>query len=136
MKIIICNILLFLVYLNCTLSICCAMDRESLIFKNTYMTNLDIALELAKDKQQNVVLVCSASWCKFCNNLKEDLPTISGFDNKIICIIDIDEYKKISKKYRIKSLPTSIILKHNGQEISRITGYDKKKYEKWLEINK
>ena len=101
-------------------------------FENAYVTDLDLALRLSKDTKQNVVLIFSANWCGFCKVLKSDLPTINGFDNKIICILDSDKQKKLARQFKAKSLPTSIMLNPNGQEISRISGYDKTSYEKWL----
>lgn len=105
-------------------------------YDNAYVTDLDLALRLSKDTKQNVVLIFSASWCGFCKTLKNDLPIIKGFDNKIICIIDADKEKKLARQLKAKSLPTSILLNNEGQELSRIVGYEKGSYTKWLENNK
>lgn len=99
---------------------------------NAYVTDLDLALRLSKDTKQNVVLIFSADWCGFCKVLKGDLPTIDGFDDKIICILDSHKEKKLTRQFKAKSLPTSIMLNPNGQEVSRISGYNKVSYEKWL----
>lgn len=98
----------------------------------SYVTDLDLALSLSKETKQNVVLIFSASWCVHCNNLKNDLNNIDGFDNKIICILDSDKEKKLSRQFKVKSLPTSILLNSNGQEVSRLSGYNKTSYQKWL----
>lgn len=98
----------------------------------SYVTDLDLALSLSKETKQNVVLIFSASWCVHCNNLKNDLANIEGFDNKIICILDSDKEKKLSRQFKAKSLPTSILLNSSGQEISRLSGYNKASYQKWL----
>lgn len=99
---------------------------------HAYVTDLDLALRLSKDTKQNVVLIFSASWCGFCKTLKKDLPTIKEFDNKIICILDTDEEPKLAKKFKIKSLPTSIILNSDGEELTRMMGYEKVPYSNWL----
>lgn len=100
---------------------------------NAYVTDLNLALRLSKETKQQVVVIFSASWCNFCNLLKRDLPNLSGFDNKIICILDTDVEKKLARKFKVKTWPTSVILNHNGEEISRITGYNKVQYSEWLE---
>lgn len=105
---------------------------SSATLDNAFVTDLDLALRLSKDTKQNIVLIFSADWCGFCKVLKRDLPTIEGFDNKIICILDSDKEKRLAKQFKAKSLPTSIMLNPNGQEISRISGYNKVSYEKWL----
>lgn len=103
---------------------------------NAYVTDLDLALKLSKETKQNIVLIFSTNWCNYCKILKKDLPDIKEFDNKIICILDSDVEKKLSRKFKAKSLPTSIMLDSDGNEISRISGYDKASYAKWLESKK
>lgn len=136
MKKIFFSILYFIILVNYFPDKCYTSDSIVNKSQNTYVTDLDIAFELAEEEDKKIIVIFSASWCGFCDNLKKDLPDLSGFDNTIICILDIDEYKRTSRKYKIRSLPTSIVLKSKGEEISRIVGYDKKTYEKWLENNK
>jgi thioredoxin-like negative regulator of GroEL len=99
---------------------------------NAYVTDYNIALMLSKDTKQNIIVIFSASWCEACKILKNDLPSIEGFDNKIICILDIDDNKHLSKQFKIKSLPTSILVDSSSIEKSRLIGYKKDKYEEWL----
>lgn len=103
---------------------------------NGYVTDLDLALKLSKETKQNVVLIFSASWCGYCNNLKRDLSDIKGFENKIICIVDSDANKKLSRQFKVKSLPTSVMIDIDGEEFARIVGYDKNSYETWLKSDK
>lgn len=101
---------------------------------HAYVTDLELALKLSKQTKQKVVVIFSASWCSFCKILKNDMPYLSGFDNKIICILDVDQEKKLAKKFKTKSLPTSIKLNEDGEELDRIIGYEKIPYSKWLEL--
>jgi thioredoxin-like negative regulator of GroEL len=103
---------------------------------NAYVTDLDLALQLSKETKQNIVIIFSADWCGACKNLKNDLPTIAGFDNKLICILDVDEERKLARQFKIKNLPTSIILDSDGDEQSRLIGYEKDKYQEWLKSHK
>lgn len=99
---------------------------------NAFVTDLDLALKLSKETNQELVIIFSASWCGYCKTLKNDLATIKHFDNKIICIIDIDSNKKIARQFKVKNLPTSVMLNPEGQEITRNVGYEKPSYEEWL----
>ena len=101
-------------------------------FTNAYVTDLNVALRLSKETKQKVVVVFSADWCGYCNSLKKDLINLKGFENKILCIIDVDDAKKLARQYKAKTLPTSVILDENGNETDRISGYEKSSYQKWL----
>lgn len=103
---------------------------------NSYVTDLNVALKLSRETQQKIVLIFSADWCGHCRDLKRDFSSIKEFDNKIVCILDSDVEKKLSRQFKAKSLPTSIMLNTNGEEIARITGYDKASYSKWLGVQK
>lgn len=103
---------------------------------NGYVTDIDLALRLSKETKQETLVIFSASWCKFCETLKEDIGIIKNLDNKIICILDVDNEKKLSRQFKIRNLPTSVILSASGNEIARIIGYDKKTYQEWIDSNK
>lgn len=97
-----------------------------------YVTDFNLALNLSKETGQDVLLIFSASWCQFCQNLKNDLSILNHLENKIICVVDADEEKKLSKKFKIKTLPSSFILNKNGETISSHTGYKFDSYNDWL----
>lgn len=100
---------------------------------NVYVTDLNVATKLGKETKQKIVVIFSASWCGHCTNLKNDFPQIKEFDNKIVCILDSDVEKKLARQFKIRTLPTSIMLDFEGNEINRITGYQKEPYKKWLQ---
>ena len=102
-------------------------------YTNAYVTDLDIAIKLSKETKQNIVIVFSAEWCGYCSSLKKDLIDLAGLENKILCIIDTDSDKKLTRQYKIKNLPTSVLINSNEEELSRRSGYEKKTYEKWLQ---
>lgn len=85
-------------------------------------------------QENKTILIFSADWCGACKNLKKDLDNIdtSGFN---VEIINVDKNKELKKDFKIKSLPTSVIL-IGKEEISRKIGYNKKEYEKWIENNR
>jgi thioredoxin 1 len=77
-------------------------------------------------KCKKVLLIFSASWCKFCHEAKQDMdmdPILSEMiKNYEIVEIDFDLDKDIVTGYNIKSIPTFILF-DDGKEISRKTGY-------------
>lgn len=105
------------------------------ITQNTYVTDLDVAISLSQDTQQNILLIFSADWCGPCKELKKDLVNFKNLDNKIICILDTDTNKKLARKFGIRSLPTSILLDNELTEYDRIIGYDKELFHRWIESN-
>lgn len=100
---------------------------------NAYVTDLNLALRLSKETKQKLVLIFGADWCGPCVSLKKDLIDLQGFDSKIICILDFDSNKKDVKLFRVKNVPTSIIIDIDEKEIARLSGYDKDSYQKWLQ---
>ena len=99
---------------------------------NTYVTDYNIGRELSSDTGLKLVVIFSSEWCINCQNLKNDLPSIRNFDNKIICVLEVEENKDLSEKFKVKNLPTSIVLDASGKEVSKIIGYNKLSYENWL----
>lgn len=95
------------------------------VFVNSY--------EQAIESEKNVLLVFSTDWCGYCSKLKKDFNKLD-FSDYVVCVIDAEKDVVISKKYKINSYPTSVIL-NNKKEVSRKTGYSKD-YNFWLEKNR
>lgn len=93
------------------------------------------AKELAKSYNKKLVIVFGADWCPYCRDLKKDVKNISGFSNYIVCFIDTDKEKELVKNFRVRSLPTSVIIDTSEQELARKTGYKNKDYNEWLTTN-
>lgn len=127
------HILVYLLLFLCVLhnqNVCLA---QNIIQQNVaYVEDLSLALKLSKDTGQKVLLVFSADWCAYCSNLKNDLSKLDNLDNKIICILDTDSHTKLSKKFKVKTLPMSFILDSDGNSLFYIKGYDFNSYNEWL----
>lgn len=104
------------------------------LIKNIYYDEYDKCKELSKKYNKKLVLVFGADWCPYCRVLKKDINNIS-FKKYIVCIIDTDKNKELVQKYRIKGLPTSIIIDHKETELARKTGYKQSDYNQWLDSN-
>lgn len=79
----------------------------------------------------NVVLQMGSSWCNPCNQAKRYVKSIGAEDK--IAYIDVEENEALVSEYKIKNLPTFILLDFDGKEVERFTGFDKTKIDALLE---
>lgn len=104
--------------------------------KNIYYEEYDKCKELSKQYQRKLVLIFGADWCPYCRDLKKDASTITEFNNYIVCFIDTDKNKNLVEKYRVRGLPTSVIINDQEEELDRKAGYKKASYNEWLKNSK
>jgi thioredoxin 1 len=64
-----------------------------------------------------------AGWCNPCKMVKLD-GLSQEFPNIEFKTIDVDDFPDLAKQYKIKSLPTIIVL-FNDTEVDRIVGVEK-----------
>ena len=62
----------------------------------------------------------SATWCGPCKTFKPIMNEISG-EGYSVQFIDIDQSQDLAAKYRVRSVPTTVI-EENGIEVDRIVG--------------
>ena len=94
----------------------------------------DLSLKKALEDHKNLVIIFTAEWCGYCKSLKKDLSNLVG-DRYEICIVDIDakENKELSDHFKVKLVPTSVMVDpKDNKEIKRVEGYLKDKYINWL----
>ena len=74
-------------------------------------------------KYDRVIIDCWAPWCIYCKNIEPIFNSLSieMNDKYQFCKLNVDDNKKISKKYNIKTIPRILIFK-NGEFIDRIVG--------------
>jgi len=94
----------------------------------TWQTNLDSALQDAKNTNKPIFIDFYADWCSYCKELNESTlsdPNVKKKLNQDYVKVDIntDQNPDLSSRYKIYSLPTLVILNSNGQEIKRQEGY-------------
>jgi thiol:disulfide interchange protein DsbD len=91
-------------------------------------TNLDSALQEAKNTNKSVFVDFHADWCAYCQKMDEGTYTDSQVKEKltqdyVLVKVNVDENQNLSSKYQAYSLPTMVILDSDGNEIKRIIGY-------------
>ena len=81
-------------------------------------------------EHKNTILQASASWCNPCQQAKRYVKSIGAEDK--IAYIDVEENEALVSEYKIRNLPTFILLDFDGKEVSRFVGFDKNKIDEML----
>ena len=89
-------------------------------------------LEIFMSEHKNIILQASASWCSPCQQAKRYIKSIKAEDK--IAYIDVEENEALVSEYKIKNLPTFILLDFDGKEVERFTGFDKVKIDRLLSV--
>ena len=82
-------------------------------------------------EHKNIILQASASFCSPCQQAKRYIKSI-GAEDKVV-YIDVEANEALVSLYKIKNLPTFILLDFDGKEVERFVGFDKVKIDKMLE---
>jgi len=63
-----------------------------------------------------------STWCQPCKAFAPKVATLDDeFDNVDFISIDIDQVPTLARKYKVRSLPTLLLIE-NGKELNRIEG--------------
>ena len=101
---------------------------------NIVYDDLNKSIELASKYNKKVLIIFGADWCPYCKTLKKDISTLF-IQKYIVSIIDIDKNSGIVDEFKIKGLPTSVVIDSAKKELARKIGYKKEEYENWLKQN-
>ena len=82
-------------------------------------------------EHKNMILQFSASFCSPCQQAKRYVKSIEAEDK--IIYVDVEENEALVAEYKIKNLPTFILLDFDGKEVERFVGFDKVKIDNMLE---
>ena len=70
-------------------------------------------------KGKNIFVKFFAPWCGHCKRLAPTWEEIGDADNGVtVAKVDVTEQNALAKRFGIKSLPTLILFKENGEEIT------------------
>ena len=89
--------------------------------------DLDTALANARTSHRKVVVGFSATWCKPCTKLKDDVlskeavsQALAGYER---VLVDIDRHPELATRYQVNGTPTVMVLNADGTPIKREVGY-------------
>ena len=88
-------------------------------------------MEWVMVQRTNIILQVSASFCNPCQQAKRYIKSIKAEDK--VAYIDVEENEALVAEYKIKNLPTFILLDFDGKEVERFVGFDKVKIDNMLE---
>jgi thioredoxin-related protein len=100
--------------------------------ENIYIDDVEVAQEYAKETNTKLLLVFSADWCKYCVFLKDAIyNNINTIESEYtVCIVDYDNNRNLANKYRVTSLPQSVVVDNT---IKKKVGFSSfTNYRKWL----
>jgi len=91
-------------------------------------TDLNAALEEAKETNKTVFVHFYTTWCRACREFDENTlsdPEVQGrlSKNYISVKIDIGKNPQLASDYKIYSVPSLVFLNSDGSEIKRHVGY-------------
>lgn len=92
-----------------------------------WMTSLEDALEMAQTEKKPVLVDFHAVWCGPCKML--DSSTFSDDEVKramaafIPVKVDIDEQPSLANKHQVRSVPTVMVLKADGSQVTHNLGF-------------
>ena len=91
--------------------------------ESIYIDDILIAKQYAEENDKKLLMIFTADWCKYCEPLKNAIENNIERINKkyVVCYINFDTNKDLVKKYRVGSIPATII--SNGNTITRIVGF-------------
>lgn len=118
------------IFLLIVLSFSVCLSNDSFI-----ISSLAEAEKLSQSTGQPLLLIFGADYCVYCNKLKTDIlkkevgPSIDSF---IVCYIDLENNPAYRKKYNLSTIPDSRIIV-NGKQVSRMQGYSRSDFSKWIE---
>lgn len=117
-----CAIIIFL------LSFTTVISNDSFV-----LSSLEEAKQLSLETKQPLLVIFGADYCGACKDLKKDLVQefASDLTGYIVCYIDLSESNVDKNRNDITIIPDSRIF-INGTMKSRMRGYSKTQYQKWI----
>ena len=93
---------------------------------NSWGTNLEKAMQVAKQANKPILVMFSATWCPPCNDMKKEVLTQPQIRQQLAAWVPVylDEAKEpdLVKRFKIEAFPTFVMLNNQGNEMDRFMG--------------
>jgi len=88
----------------------------------------DKGVTLGKIENKKILLHFYADWCRYCRKMAKETfldPTIVSYlnENFILIRINTDREPKIAAMYNVVGIPSTLLLKENGEKIGVFPGF-------------
>ena len=88
----------------------------------------DKGMTLGKSKNKKILLHFYADWCRYCRKMTKETfldPTVTSYlnENFIPIRVNTDKESKIAAMYNVTGIPSTWLLKKNGEKIGVLPGF-------------
>jgi len=91
-----------------------------------YVENYQAGLERATASGRPLVVICRASWCRWCAGLSQGVladPEVVQRSSRCVCVtLDADRDSEVCQRLGVRGFPTVILQTPTGREVKRLTG--------------
>jgi thiol:disulfide interchange protein len=105
----------------------CAKEKAETQDGVEWLVSYDEAMQVAKKKNQPVMIDFYADWCGWCERLDQDTysdrDVVTIADRFVPLKLDADVERSLTSQYKIAGLPTILFINPEGNEIHRVVGY-------------
>lgn len=105
--------------------------------KTLYRALMSLTLFLAGTQRliADELLIFTADWCGACQKLKNDVKENPDLLTGLTWgFINTDKEPELTKLYKVRSLPTLVLVDSDNKEVKRTIGYDNpEKLKRWLD---
>ena len=108
----------------------CSVQAEMALY------SYEDAIEISARENKKVYLLFGGEHCPWCHKQKEVIinPSVAdALDDYVVCHVDFSARRDLASKYRIRTIPVSLIIDKDENVEKRSVGYmDVAKFTSWL----
>ncbi len=95
--------------------------------KVKFLHEYDYAKDLAKERNQNLLIDFETTWCGPCKTMDQwvyTADTVVAISKNLVCVkVDGDDHRDLVKKFDVTGYPTLILVSPTGEILKKVSGY-------------